>query len=593
MIDNSKKLERVRNRLYRHIESFEKQFAAQSPSIATIEEWQNTKIKLKSGIQEIIDTAQPPYALYKHSLPVILLATPEIVYLPKHMGSLANIITTGDGGGLADISAALVAELDRQGVNVHVTLPEYANLFRDLAKITNREYRTLRNHFEDNGRVHPIVDDIFRMAQKVYDDSSAHLDHINLRRANAFSRGVISRLLPRLNAQYKHVLVHCNDWMTGLIPPGARAQHIHSLMTFHNVFSMHQRPSGLRKHSIDIEPFWKDLIYSDLGHRPYRSFKKIVETDPYIDFMSSGLHAANFINTVSRTFLKEMVGGYFEEHEIMSERLRSVVIRRHQEGCAKGIRNAPPSNANPEKDRALAARYGLHPNPEKGILSIGEGKQQNKAVFQKEMGLPVNPGAPLFFWPSRIARPQKGFDLLLKLIPLLIETYGKEKIQLAVVANGEAKLVAEIKALAKAYPEHICYRSFSRTVSARGLAGADFVLMPSLYEPCGTPQVVGQLYGTPPIVRKTGGLADTVRHLSFNGINGSGFVFELYDADGLAFGVAEAMRFFRREDAFRYRVLERIMREAQAKFNIKDTARKYIEVYEEIFRRSGQPVKIV
>jgi len=95
------------------------------------------------------------------------------------------------------------------------------------------------------------------------------------------------------------------------------------------------------------------------------------------------------------------------------------------------------------------------------------------------------------------------------------------------------------------------------------------------------------------VVRKTGGLADTVKHLSHNGIDGSGFVFEDYITEGFIFGIREAMKFYLKGEHFRTHVLERIMREAEKNFSIKDTARKYIEVYKEIFERAGHKVNVV
>ena len=589
MDDGLNELKEKSHRIRSHMRTFEAQFLPRKPHKEQAELWD----EIKSGINQIIEAAEAPYFSKKLKLPVILIATPEIVYLPPNMGALANAITTGDGGGLSDISAALVAELDKQGVNVHVTLPEYQNLFKDLARITNREYAILRSRMKDRSRIYPITDDIFKIAHKVYDDQTADLDNINLRRANAFMRGVISRLLPNLKADHKHILVHCNDWMTGLIPAAAKSLGIRSLMTFHNVFTTHQKPSGLRKHSIDIRPFYKHLIFGEEPGSKFRYYKTMVKADEHIDFMTSGLYAADFINTVSPTFLKEMVNGYYKEHHIMSEFMREIIIRRDEEKCAKGILNAPMSHADPRKDPHIPQKYGFLAEPDKNIADIMAGKAENKAVFQRDMGLIENTAAPIFYWPSRIASPQKGFELVLEILPELMKKYHDSGLQIAVVANGEPGLVRQIVEMQERHPGRVCYHPFSRALSQRGMAGSDFVLMPSLYEPCGTPQVVGQLYGTPPIVRKTGGLADTVKHLSQNGIDGSGFVFEDYDSGGFQFAIAEAMRFYRMPEPFRTKVLQRIMKEAADKFSIETTAKRYIDLYEEIFRRAGYQLRIV
>ncbi|MBN2416909.1 glycogen/starch synthase [bacterium] len=591
-MNSEKRMRKIEKRVNKILDTFEKKFVSQTPSLSQIELWQETRSQVRSGLSEIIDAAQPPYVLYNRSLPLILVATPEIVHLPANMGSLANYITTGDGGGLSDISAALITELNEQGVNVHVTLPEYKSLFQDLKQITERDYNLLRTTITATGRIHMITDDIFKFARRVYDDKSVGIDDINLKRAIAFMRGVISRLLPRLKNRYKHVLVHCNDWMTGLIPPAARSLRMQSLMTFHNVFTMHDQVSKLREKSIDISPFWRHLIIDDKKAKSFGTFDQLMNKDPWVDFMTSGLYAADHINTVSKTFLKEIVEGYFKEYNLMSEYMRSIVIERYEKGRASGIRNAPTSQADPRVDPLIAYNYWYEPDQAKDVLCLGEGKARNKELLQKQMGLRIDPDAPVFFWPSRIARPQKGFELLLAIIPALMSDCTWERIQIAIVANGDTELVSRAKQLQEQFPDRVRYSSFERKLSQMGLAGGDFVLMPSLYEPCGTPQVVGQIYGTPPVVRKTGGLADTVHHLSHNGLIGSGFVFEEYNSDGLLYGISEAMRFWRHDKPFKCRVLERIIRESTQKFNIRDTARKYIELYEDIFERTGIKVKV-
>ncbi len=575
--------------LLKEIENYEKELLRLKPPDSHVQLWKHTR----SGIEEIIRYSQAPYLSQKYRLPLILIATPEIVYLPKNMGALADVITTGDGGGLADISAALVAELNRRGVNVQVTLPEYQNLFKDLARITKSEYETLRRSVRDSSRIHPITDDIFKMAQKVYDDRSAGIDNVNVRRSTAFMRGVISRLLPLLQEQNEHILVHCNDWMTGLIPPAAKSLGVQSLMTFHNVFTFHQAPSDLREHSIDIEPFWKNLIIDGEPGTAYKSYTRIFADDPPVDFMNSGLYAADMINTVSSTFLKEMVAGYFTEYNIMPELMRDIIRDRYVENDALGILNAPATAADPRRDRSLVQNYWHEPACRGKCADIKTGKLANRQDFQSMMGFPENSQGPIFYWPSRIVRPQKGFDLLIRCLPALMYNYQADNLKIAVVANGEQELIRLFQTYEAQYPTRIRYKPFSRGLSQIGLAGSDFVLMPSLYEPCGTPQVAGQLYGTPPVVRKTGGLTDTVKTLSFNGIDGSGFMFEEFNEDGLLFGFSEAMKFWRRDEPFRYQVLARIMKEASIKFNIKNTADQYIQVYQEIFKKSGASVTVL
>ena len=370
--------------LMQKADSFEIKYIAEA-SDEEREDWES----IKTGIESIVKAQKAPAAKTDVKLPTVLVVTPEIVELPKNMGNLANIITTGDGGGLADISAALVAELYRQGANVKVALPEFKNLFMNTSDITAREYEQLKI-IEEKKRIYLISEGLLTGSERVYNDSKPLLDKIDLRKANAFMRGVIYRVLPEMiNGD---VVVHCNDWMTGLIPAAVKSisethgKNMKSLMTFHNIFTQHQWPKGLSKHSIDIEPFWDKLYYR---HSPEKSpgvlgtFKDNYETNE-VDFLTSGLHAADFINTVSPTFLKEIVNWYFQTENIIPRYMREEIIKRNNQGRARGILNAPVSSADPSKDPALTMNYWHDPSI--GLPNIEEGKRINKAKFQEKTG---------------------------------------------------------------------------------------------------------------------------------------------------------------------------------------------------------------
>ncbi|MBU1198943.1 MAG: glycogen/starch synthase [Nanoarchaeota archaeon] len=562
---------------------YEKKYIAGAPAEQK-KEWQ----ALKSQLEDIISTKKAPGISKRAELPLILLATPEIILLPSNMGNLVNVIATGDGGGVADISGALAIELNSQGLNVHVALPEYKHLFQALTDMSRADYELLKREIDDHSRIHLVADDMFSAAKSVYDDQTSGLEKINLRKANAFQRGVISRILPELKTQNNNILVHCNDWMTGLIPAAAKSQGIMSLMTLHNTFTYNQWPKGLHKHSIDIEPFWEYIYFRQHPHVFGSSYKDNYEKNE-VDFMTSGLFASDFINTVSPTFLKELVEGYFHEHHIMPDHMRDVIRHRFYHGSATGILNAPLITADPRKDPEIVQKYWHKTNGKKDIVGLTEGKQKNKLYFQQKTGLEVNPDKPLFFWPSRLSRPQKGFELLLKVIPGLMQ---ESNMQIAVVANGDPYLIYEIRKYQEAFNGRVSYIPFSRQLSQIGKAGADFILMPSLYEPCGIPQVEAPRYGTIPVVRRTGGLADTVQELSTNGFQGNGFLFDDFLPSGLNYAIRNALNFYSREPDFKEKVQARIMDESFAKFNIKNTADQYIKVYQEILDRNRTGLKV-
>ncbi|MFH0921260.1 MAG: glycogen/starch synthase [Fibrobacterota bacterium] len=569
--------------LQEKLKEYEEKFLPAAPAAAHV-----LFHDIHARLDEILSTHQSPYLHRGLRLPLILIATPEIVSLPNNMGNLANVVSTGDGGGLADISAALVTELDRQGVNVHVALPEYQHLFEGFADISHQDYEMLKENIDDMNRVHLIEDGMFTDAHRVYNDAQSGLDKIDLRRSTAFMRGIIFRLFPMLRRHNKHILVHCNDWMTGLIPAAARGAGIRSLMTFHNIFTQYQWPKGLQKHGINLDTFWQYLYFRDHPDK-FGSYEANYERND-VDFMTTGLYAADFINTVSPTFLKEIVEGYFVDHHIIPDSMREIIRKRDREHAALGILNAPALTADPRLDPMLVQKYSYGDIENEEIVGLEVGKQRNKEYFQKEVGLVVDNSVPLFFWPSRIARPQKGFELLLDIIPYLMDKFP---MQIAVVANGEPDLIGRIQHLQYVFPGRVSHRSFTRKLNQIGKAASDFLLMPSLYEPCGIPQVEAPRYGTFPIVRRTGGLADTVDMLSGNGLIGNGFLFQDFMPSGLWYAITRALSFYKRDKSFRTAVQKRIMKESFEKFNIQNTARRYIQVYEQVFRREDPGLKII
>ena len=535
----------------------------------------NASKKQKEEWSKIVDIVSKRN--FKSKKPLVLIATPEITHLPENMGNLAHIIKTGDGGGLADISASLVAELDRQGVNVHATFPDYKDIFLKNAKINREEYEKLKKERGET-RVHPIQHGLFSSAERVYGDGSQHLDKIELRRANAFMGGIIN-LFPYLKSINDNVIIHCNDWMTGLIPAAAKVNGMQSLMTFHNIFTWKQWPLGLQKHGIDISEFWNYLYLRDSPNRYGGSFEGNY-TNNEVDFMASGLFAADYINTVSPTFLKEIVYDPSMGRGIIPDSMRGIIQDRYSKGSAVGILNAPSETADPRKDDSLVQKYWYEDCSDEGVIDIKEGKKRNKAYFQKCTGLEQNPDSPLFFWPSRIAYPQKGFELLLHNVPYLMDRF--RNMQIAVVACGDMNLIHWVEKYQNDFRGRVSYKPFLKELNQMGKAAADFIIIPSLYEPCGIPQVEAPRYGTLPIVRRTGGLADTVEHLSPNGLSGNGFVFNDYIKEGLWYGIDQAIGFYNQDEQFKLGVQKRIMKESFEKFNIEKTAGEYIKVYEKI-----------
>lgn len=492
--------------------------------------------------------------------PRVLVVTPEITYLPHGMGNVANFLHA-KAGGMADVSATLVSALYRAGADVHVALPHYRKMFHiDVGQLINDELRVFMSSLH-NSRIHLAEDRCFYYRDSVYSNYSAD----SLRQAMAFQREVINNIIPVV----KPDLIHCNDWMTGLIPAAARRMGIPCLFTVHNIHTQRATLAEIEDRGIDAASFWNNLYFT----RPPYNYEESRDNNP-VDLMASGIFAAHFINTVSPTFLKEMVDGY---HDFVPQGIRDEIRGKYYAGCASGILNSPDPDCDPEIDEYIEMRYNAD--------NHRQAKKVNKIAFQSRTGLTVDQNAPLFFWPHRLDPNQKGCSLLADILYDVVHKYYDRNLQIAIVADGSYQQVFRDIVTFHNFYDRVTVCPFDESLSRLAFAASDFMLMPSRFEPCGLPQMTSQYYGSLPVVRDTGGLHDTVSQLSDDGLNGSGFMFADYDDGGLKWGIDCAMNFFARPESFREQVVSRVMREARKRFNHDVTAGEYIKLYESMLAR--------
>ena len=486
--------------------------------------------------------------------PRILIVTPEITYLPEGMGNLAGKMSA-KAGGMADVSASLVSALHELGADVHVALPHYRRMFHvETAQLVAEELRRYKSHLPDE-RIHLAEDRCFYYRDTVYAQGEG-----NVKLALAFQREVINNIIPRVQPD----LVHCNDWMTGLIPAAARREGIPCLFTVHNIHT-----HKLTLAQIEDAEFWMNLYYS---YPPYNYEES--RSGNQIDLQASGVFGAHFINTVSPTFLQEIVNGW---HSFIPDSIRNEIRNKFNAGCAAGILNAPDPTDNPAIDDKIPFKYGP--------AEHREAKRRNKLALQHALGLEENADAPLFFWPSRLDPVQKGPQLLTDIAFRFLDKYRADGAQLAVIANGPFQRpfwdIREFHSLQSRLGVH----DFDGRLSQLGFAASDFTLMPSLFEPCGLPQMQAPIYGSLAVAHNTGGLHDTVEHLDVDASKGNGFVFDTYDSNGLAWALDQAMAFYRRPAKIREREISRIMEESLKRFNHQACAMEYIRLYERMLDR--------
>jgi starch synthase len=492
--------------------------------------------------------------------PRVLIVTPEVTYLPNGMGNVANYLSA-KAGGLADVSAALVSALFEQGADVHVAIPDYRQMFMaKAAPILGTQLNAIREKMPED-RVHLAEDRAFFYMNHVYSNYSVE----NLKIALAFQREVINNIVPRVRPD----LIHCNDWMTGLIPAMARQMCVPALFTIHNIHTVKAPLAVVEDRGIDAAYFWHHLYYQ---HAPVE-YEDARDYNP-VDFLLSGVFASHFVNTVSPTFLREIVEG---RHHFVTPQLREELANKWYCDCAAGILNAPDPSFDPVADQDLGCTYG----PE----DHAKGKRENKRLLQKNLGLLRDARAPIFFWPHRLDPIQKGCQLLADILYHMVSKYWDERLQIVFVANGEFQRhflgIVHFHELQK----RVAVCNFDEGLARLAYGGSDFMLMPSSFEPCGLPQMIAAIYGALPVAHDTGGIHDTVTMLDVAGDKGNGFLFNIHDAGGLAWAMDRAMDFYRLPAQIKETQVKRIMEESRAAFNHATTARRYIELYERMLDR--------
>ena len=458
-------------------------------------------------------------------------------------------------GGLGDVSAALPAALRNAGQDVRVLLPHYPALqaaFPQAALVANLPSlapalppaRLLSA--EASGLPLLLLDcpELYGQAGNPYVDATGHD-----RQDNPIRFGLLSRVAALLGQAHSPIdwqanVVHVNDWQGALAPAylyyeGGSA----SVITVHNIAFMgcfgheHIANLGLPQHAWRFDG---------------------VEYHGQLSFLKAGLQLATRISTVSPTYAREIQDEHFG--------YGLAPLIRHRATALRGILNGIDTEIwNPATDPALASHFAAN------RLAA---KRQNKAALQEEMGLEVAADVTLFGVISRLTH-QKGLDLLLT----IQDGMAALPMQLAVLGSGEKDLEAGFSALAERFPGKIAVKlGFDEALAHRIEAGADCFLMPSRFEPCGLNQMYSLRYGTPPIVRATGGLADTVVDVSEETLantTANGFVLRDDTPDAMWLAMERVCR--TRPDKRQWlRIQQNGMRRD---FSWKQAARDYISLY--------------
>ncbi len=483
----------------------------------------------------------------------------KVVYLSPEVAPFSKT------GGLADVSGALPQSLKKLGAEIMVITPFYGNVKANKYPL---EKTDIQFEVKIGDKVNPcgvykgllpdaqvpiyfLDNEQYFGREGLYNYPGTTKDfEDNSERFIFFARGALE-VIEKLKVHPD--VIHCNDWQTGLVPVYLKTAYASKegfrntrvIQTVHNlVYQGHFGQSDMNLTGLDRSLFnWKHLEF-------YRK----------LNFLKGGIVFSDAISTVSKTYAEEI------QTAECGEGLEGVLKERSKDlwGILNGI---DYTIWNPETDKCIIANYGMK--------KLG-GKQLCKKSLQRTYKLPER-DVPIIGMITRLAE-QKGLDLIIA----KFHDFIKLDIQFVLLGSGDPRYHEIFQGFAKTFPEKVAVKLTFDEPSAHEIeAGADMFLMPSRYEPCGLNQLYSLKYGTVPIVRNTGGLADTiidVRSESVDSGRVNGFLFKEYDADLLFATIVRAIDLFKRKDPW-----QRLMKNGMAQdWSWERSAKEYLALYKKI-----------
>ncbi len=475
-----------------------------------------------------------------------------------------EVVPFAKTGGLADVAGALPKALAKTGNVVKVFMPLYKQVDIGKHAILSLEtglsvkvngldeaFDILNVRDEESGcEFYFIKHDKYFDRDGLYVDPETTKDYEDNDIRFIFFTTAVMESLKIL--EFKPDIIHCNDWQSALIPAYLKCgkysdgyfDSCRTVFTIHNIAYQGLFPAEtFKKMGLD-DKHW----YPQSGFEYYEK----------VSFLKAGIHFTDIINTVSERYAEEI-----QATEEYGYGLEGVLTDRTADlfGVVNGI---DYDIWNPATDKLIKANYSAE-KP--------DNKKKNKNELRKRNKLPmVRKDVPLIGIISRLA-DQKGFDLFEEIAEELFE----DELQMVILGTGDEKYHKLLEELAEKFPKKLAVNlKFDNELAHLIEAGSDMFLMPSRYEPCGLNQLYSMKYGTIPIVRETGGLADTVDNCNPARGTGTGFVFKSYDSSQLLNSIRFALEVYKSKD-----IWNQLIQNAMAKdFTWEHSAKRYLELYE-------------
>mgnify|MGYP000944411550 CR=1 FL=1 len=498
----------------------------------------------------------------------------------------AEVTPFAKTGGLGDVAGSLPKALAQMGNDVRIVMPRYKSISGNLEYVTdfpvsmgsfiktciirktgmpwssmllNREDMNLEDMLLKNDGILLKKDDsnsgagvnkgeipVYLIDSYDYYHREGIYCYPDDGERFAFYCNAIMEMLPRINFQPE--IIHCNDWHTGpicMLLKEKYAAHpfysnISTLYTIHNLKYQGTFPRDILK-------------LFNLGEELFIPDK--VEFYGMFNFMKAGLVYADIINTVSRVYASEIQSPEFGEG-------MEGLLRKRQDDLFGIVNGIDYEEFNPATDSRIYVNYDIN--------SL-EKKKENKYFLQKEAGLPVG-DMPVLGLISRLT-DQKGLDLIID----KIDDIMKYPLQFILLGTGDPYYESRFVNLGKKYRNKMAvFIEFNTVLAQRIYAGSDMFLMPSRFEPCGLGQIISLRYGSIPVVRATGGLAETITDYREDREKGNGFSFKEYSSDALLKTIDAALSLYSREPEEWEKLVRRALK---LDFSWNRSAEKYMDLY--------------
>ncbi len=465
-------------------------------------------------------------------------------------------------GGVSEMAYALPKALREMGHDVRVAMPRYGRI--DPTKFGLRPLLpNIPIPIDDHSEPVSILTTELDGDLPVYFiDNPKYFGRENLygypddgERFVFYSRGAMEMLKA---LEWKPDIVHLNDWHTAIVANWLKTIYKEDPF-FRNVASVYTI------HNLAYQGIFGWRILEIAGVEEYSfMYPHIDEFPNVVALMAHGILFADTISTVSETYAREILTPEYGEklHTLLNDRKDRV------HGILNGI---DYQTMDPATDRYLAQQFDIQQLDRRAA---------NKQAFQREANLPADGNIPLLGCISRLTS-QKGFDILGEVIDALMDL----PLQVVIMGTGDQYYHEMLSRIARRHPDKAAvFLTFNTALAQRIYAASDLFLMPSRFEPCGSSQMIAMRYGSVPVVRSTGGLADTVREFDPRTGEGNGFTFEKYSGMMLFAAIVRALETYRYRDSWRS-LMEAGMR---ADYSWSATARKYVELYQKTLELKGE-----